>query len=65
MATAITFVAIFVVSFTIVMRLTGLSQNVATFQCISALSGTGFTTSESEMIVNYPVRRRILIVLML
>ena len=47
------------------MRLTGLAQNVATFQCISALSGTGFTTSESGMIVNYPVRRRILIVLML
>ena len=47
------------------MRLTGLAQNVATFQCISALSGTGFTTSESEKIVNYPVRRRILIVLML
>ncbi len=71
MTTAITLVAIFVVSFTIVriasiaMRLTGLAQNVATFQCISALSGTGFTTSESEMIVNYPVRRRILIVLML
>ena len=62
MTTAITLVAIFVVSFTIVriasivMRLTGLAQNVATFQCISALSGTGFTTSESEMIVNYPVR---------
>lgn len=47
------------------MRLTGLTQNVATFQCISALFGTGFTNSDSEMIVNYSVRRRILIVLML
>ena len=47
------------------MRLTGLTQNVATFQCISAFFGTGFTNSDSEMIVNYSVRRRILIVLML
>ncbi len=47
------------------MRFTGLAQNKATFQCISSLSGTGITTSESEIIVNYSVRRRILIVLML
>ncbi|MEC7539280.1 MAG: hypothetical protein VYB59_18560, partial [Pseudomonadota bacterium] len=36
---------------------------MATFQCISALSGTCLTTGESEIIVNYPLRRRILIIL--
>ncbi len=49
----------------VAMRHTGLAENVARFQCISALTGTGFTTSESEMIVNYPVRRRILVTLMI
>jgi hypothetical protein len=49
----------------VAMRLTGLPENVARFQCISALTGTGFTTRESEMIVNYPYRRRILIVLII
>lgn len=48
----------------VVMRLTGLPDNVARFQCMSALTGTGFTTHESEMIVNYPIRRRVLVVLM-
>lgn len=49
----------------VAMRLTGLPENVARFQCISALTGTGFTTDESEMIVNYPIRRRILVTLMI
>ncbi|WP_306259129.1 hypothetical protein [Pararhizobium sp. IMCC21322] len=49
---------------TVAMRLTGLPEPVARFQCISALTGTGFTTSEAEMIVNYPIRRRIVITLM-
>lgn len=50
---------------TVVMRLTGVHQNIARFQCISALTGTGFTTRESEMIVNYPSRRKTLAVLMI
>ncbi len=41
------------------LRLTGLPEQVARFQARSAFSGTGFTTSESEAIVNHPVRRRI------
>ncbi len=70
MAAALTIAVIFMVSFTVVriaavaMRLTGLPETVARLQCLSALTGTGFTTSESEMIVNYPVRRRILGLLM-
>lgn len=71
MAAALTIAVLFAVSFAAVrisavtMRLTGLPENVARFQCVSALTGTGFTTSESEMIVNYPVRRRILAILMI
>ena len=44
---------------------TGLSREVARFQARSALTGAGFTTTESERLVNHPVRRRILMVLML
>ncbi len=48
----------------VAMRLTGLPDTVARFQCVSALTGTGFTTGEAEMIVNYPIRRRIVVTLM-
>src|SRR6056297_969890 len=44
---------------------TGLSREVARFQARSALTGAGFTTTESERVVNHPVRRRILMILML
>ena len=44
---------------------TGLSREVARFQARSALTGAGFTTTESERLVNHPVRRRILMILML
>ncbi len=46
---------------TVALGLTGLSHEVARFQSLSAFSGVGFTTSESEHIVNHPARRRILI----
>ncbi len=49
----------------IALRMTGLSHDVARFQARSAFSGVGFTTNESEMIINHPVRRRILMLLML
>lgn len=45
--------------------LTGLSRQSARFQARSALTGAGFTTTESEHIVNHPVRRRIVMGLML
>ncbi len=44
---------------------TGLSREVASFQAMNAFSGVGYTTSESEYIVNHPVRRRIIRILML
>ena len=46
-------------------RLTGLTESSARFQALSAFTGTGFTTSEAETIVNYPVRRRIASLLMI
>ncbi|HEV2061965.1 MAG TPA: TrkA C-terminal domain-containing protein [Solirubrobacteraceae bacterium] len=50
---------------TVALVLTGLSPQAARFQARSALSGTGFTTSEAESVVNHPVRRRIVMTLML
>lgn len=49
----------------VALRLTGLSDGIARFQALSAFSGTGFTTSEAEAIVNYPVRRQIVSLLMI
>ena len=58
-------VSIFVIRIAAVaLRLTGLSEASARFQALSAFSGTGFTTSEAETIVNYPIRRRIVSFLM-
>ena len=42
---------------------TGLSLEVAKFQSRSAFMGVGFTTKEAELVVNHPVRRKILTVL--
>jgi len=50
---------------TIALTLTGLSQEVVRFQARSAFTGVGFTTNESEKVVEHPVRRRIIMVLML
>ena len=44
---------------------TGLSEEASRFQSWSALSGVGYTTTESENLVNHPVRRKILMFLML
>ncbi|MEG1641987.1 MAG: TrkA C-terminal domain-containing protein [Synergistaceae bacterium] len=51
--------------FTVLFRLTGLSDDKARFQVISLLTNSGFTTNESEIIVNSPVRRKLAKVLML
>ena len=48
----------------VALRLTGLPEEPARFQARSAFTGTGFMTSESEAIVNHPVRRRIVSFLM-
>ena len=50
---------------TVAMVHTGLSRESAQFQARSAFTGVGFTTSEAEDVVRHPVRRRILLVLML
>lgn len=50
---------------TIALSVTGLSKESARFQARSAFTGVGFTTSEAEKVVNHPVRRRIVLTLML
>lgn len=49
---------------TTALTLTGLSREAARFQARSAFTGTGFTTAEAETVVNHPVRRRIIMLLM-
>ena len=50
---------------TVILTATGLSRESARFQARSALSGVGFTTSEAESVVGHPVRRRVIMALML
>jgi uncharacterized membrane protein YuzA (DUF378 family) len=49
----------------VALTLTGLSRELARFQARSAFTGSGFTTNESEKVVQHPVRRRIILLLML
>jgi len=49
----------------VALRITGLDEQSARFQSLSAFTGTGFTTSEAESVVNYPIRRRIVMILMI
>ncbi len=71
MVALITLVATLVISLlvtrigSVALTLTGMSQDAARFQARSAYTGVGFTTSESEQVVNHPVRRRVLAFLML
>jgi hypothetical protein len=41
------------------LKITGLSRVKARFQVISLLTSTGFTTRESELITQHPIRRKI------
>lgn len=50
---------------TIALTATGMPRSSARFQARSALSGVGFTTTESEAVVGHPARRRIIMGLML
>ncbi len=50
---------------TMALMLTGLSNESARFQARSAFTGVGFTTSEAESVTNHPVRRHIVMALML
>ncbi len=44
----------------IALMMTGLPEQKARFQALSAFTGTGFTTKEAESVINHPVRRRII-----
>lgn len=50
---------------TIALMHTGMSRERARFQSRSAFSGAGFTTTESELVVKHPVRRRIIMLMIL
>lgn len=50
---------------TTALNLTGLSWEAAKFQARSAFTGTGFTTTEAERVVDHPVRRRVVMWLMI
>jgi hypothetical protein len=49
---------------TVALSLTGMSYEAAKFQARSAFTGTGFTTSEAESVVDHPVRRKIIMAIM-
>jgi hypothetical protein len=58
-------VSIFVIRLaSVALRITGIPDESARFQALSAFSGTGFTTREAETIINYPVRRKIISLMM-
>lgn len=66
--TFIMFLTIFMIVvnfFAILFRLTGLPIDKSRFQVISLLTSTGFTTKESELIVQHPVRRKLASALMI
>jgi hypothetical protein len=48
----------------VALQLTGMSGDAARFQARSALTGAGFTTTESEQVAEHPLRRRIIGLLM-
>lgn len=66
MVALISFLAILFLSMTVVriatvmLRLTGLSKDIAQFQARSAFTTTGFTAQESEIIMSHPLRRKII-----
>lgn len=50
---------------TVILTATGMSKSTARFQARSAFTGAGFTTSESEGVLQHPLRRRVIMTLML
>ena len=59
----ISFIAVRVGAFAL--HLTGMEMESATFQALSAFSGTGFTTAEAERVVRHRSRRRIIAILII
>ena len=50
---------------TVILVASGLSRESARFQARSAFTGAGFTTSESEDVLAHPLRRKVIMTLML
>ncbi|WP_140848254.1 hypothetical protein [Paracoccus sp. FO-3] len=48
----------------LVLEHSGIPRHVARLQAVSALTGAGFTTSESELLLQTPERRHVLVALM-
>lgn len=51
--------------FTVLFRLTGLREDKARFQAISCMTNSGFTTKESELILNSVARRHLARIMMI
>jgi hypothetical protein len=49
----------------VALELTGMETHAARFQALSAFTGTGFTTRDSENVVRHPHRRRIIATLII
>ncbi|OGW75799.1 MAG: hypothetical protein A2Z72_05295 [Omnitrophica bacterium RBG_13_46_9] len=50
---------------TVALKMTGLDEKRAYFQALSAFTGTGFTTKDSELVLQDDIRRKIIIFLMI
>ncbi len=50
---------------TVILVASGLSREAARFEARSAFTGTGFTTNQSASVVNHPLRRKVVMTLML
>ena len=59
-------ISVFVVKIaTVALKMTGLDEKKAYFQALSAFTGTGFTTRDSELVFENDIRRKIVIFLMI
>jgi hypothetical protein len=71
MAAIVSVLAVVIVSMlinrfaTIILSLTGMSREEARFQARAAMSGVGLTTARAEDIVSHPVRRKVVLWLMI
>nr|WP_285876766.1 TrkA C-terminal domain-containing protein [Fictibacillus phosphorivorans] len=54
-----TIIAIVIEINVLLFTFTGLKKEIARFQVISMFTATGFTTGESELILEHPIRRRL------
>ena len=66
--TILVFIIVYVIViqiYSVLFRMTGLTKEKAHFQAISLLTNTGYTTTESEIIVSDRVRRRIAVAAMI